>query len=197
MEANLNMGAGAKTISGDLTFTDGDNKVTANLDSGSGVDAVSYSRSGKGWSFNPTFNLKDNSVDLEASADYSDDTNLNVKVNADGSSALEVNHRLDADTSLNMQGSGADFNSMKVEVSRRLDDDNTVKPTFDMSSKHMTFSWVRKMEGGRTMTVNMDPENSIGFEVDGADDNDWSASVNSPWGNFKDADVQVGRKFNF
>jgi hypothetical protein len=198
VDADLTMSMGDNNIAGDITYVEGDNEIKARVDTGSGdfVDSVSYSRSGKGWSFNPTFNLRDNSVDLEASADYSDDTNVNVKL-AGGETALEVNHRLDADTDLKLNGDGADFNTMKVEVARRLDGDNTVKPRFDMASKRFTFSWVRNLANDRTFTANVDPDNSLSLDFEGNNDDDWKASISSPWGDFKDADVSFGRKFNF
>merc|ERR1719506_2138708 len=171
VDADLTMSMGDNNIAGDITYVEGDNEIKARVDTGSGdfVDSVSYSRSGKGWSFNPTFNLRDKSVDLEASADYSDDTNVNVKL-AGGETALEVNHRLDGD--------------------------NTVKPRFDMASKRFTFSWVRNLANDRTFTANVDPENSLSLDFEGNNDDDWKASISSPWGDFKDADVSFGRKFN-
>ena len=199
IQADLSMNVGGNSVTGDVTYTENGNALEFSVDTGSSdlVDSVKYSRSGAGWSFKPTFNLKAKNMDLEASADYSADTNLNVKVGADGSSRLEVNHRLDADTSLNLQGAGADINNMEVEVSRKLDGSNTVKPKFNMATKHMTMQWIRNLDAGRTMTVNVDPDNSMGFEVEGASDEDWKASVSAPWGNFADADVSFGRKFNF
>jgi hypothetical protein len=193
------MNLGDHSVSGDLHYIEGDNKITAHVNSGSEqvVDSVKYSRSGKGWSFKPTFNIKDKNMNLEASADYSDDTNLNVALNADGSSKLKVNHRFDKDTRLTFRGNGPDVNTMTVELERRLDDSNTLKPKFNMADKHVSVGWVHKIEGGRTVTVNVDPENSVGLELEGNNDEDWKASVNAPWGNFKDADVSVGRKFNF
>jgi len=198
-EADLHMNVNDRSISGDITYKEGDNKINARLSSNSEhvVDSVRYTRSGKGWSFKPTFNLKDKNMDLEASADYSDDTNLNIALSHDGSSKLKIKHRLDADTRLTLSGNGPDVNQMTVEVERRLDDSNTLKPKFNMADKHLSFGWVRKIDGGRTMTMNVDPENSVGLELEGNTNEDWKASVNAPWGNFKDADVSLGRKFNF
>lgn len=198
VEADLAMDMGDNSVSGDVTYSADGNTFEARVNSADSnvVDRVKYSRSGAGWSFKPTFHLGDKSVDLEASADYSDDTNVNVKV-AGGASTLKVNHQLDADTSVKVVTNGADINSMNVEVTRVLDGDNSVKPKFDMASKHLTVAWVRKLDAGRTLTMNVDPDNSMGFDFEGAEDEDWKASVNAPWGNFKDADVSVGRKFNF
>jgi hypothetical protein len=198
VNADLTMSMGDNSISGDITFSEGDNEIVASVDTSSSdlVDKVSYSRSGKGWSFNPTFNLKDNNVDLEASADYSDDTNVNLKLSG-GDASLEINHSLDADTDIKVESDGTDFSAMRVEVARQLDSDNTVKPRFDMASKRFTMAWVRKLDGGRTLTANVDPENSLALEFEGDNDDDWKASVTAPWGDFKDADVSFGRKFNF
>lgn len=199
VEADLAVDMSDNSVSGDLTYSENGNTFKARVNSGSGnvIERIKYSRSGDGWSFKPTFNLQDKNMDLEASADYSADTNINVKINAAGESNVEVNHRLDEDTSLNIQGTGADLNSLSVEASRRLDDSNTVKPKFDVATKHLTLAWVRKLNAGRTLTMNVDPDNSVGFDLEGSDDDDWKASVSSPWGDFKDVDVSVGRKFNF
>jgi hypothetical protein len=199
VNADLTMTMSSNAIAGDVTYSENGNKLTFDVDSASSdvVNKVSYEKSGSGWSFHPTFNLKAKTIDLEASADYSADTNVNVALKADGSSTVEVNHRLDADTSVNVKGSGADLNGMAVEVSRSLDKDNTVKPKFDMATKHLTLAWVRKLDAGRTLTVDVDPEKSMKVELEGANDEDWSASVASPWGNFADADVSFGRKFQF
>ena len=198
VDADLTMGMNDNSIAGDITFSEGDNEIKAHVDTGSSdlVDSVSYSRSGKGWSFNPTFNLKENSVALDASADYSDDTNLNLKLSG-GDASVEINHRLDADTDVKVEMDGTDVNNARVEVARSLDGDNTVKPRFDMASKRFTMAWVRKLDGGRTLTANVDPENSLALEFEGDNDDDWKASVTAPWGDFKDADVSFGRKFNF
>ena len=75
--------------------------------------------------------------------------------------------------------------------------DNTVKPRFDMASKRFTMSWVRKLDGGRSVTADIDPDNSLSLSFEGDNDDDWKASVSAPWGDFKDADVSFGRKFNF
>jgi len=199
VNADLTMTMSTNAIAGDVTYNDNGNKLTFDVDSSSSdvVNKVSYEKSGAGWSFHPTFNLKDKNIDLEASADYSADTNVNVAIKADGTSTVEVNHKLDADTSVNVKGAGADVNTMAVEVSRSLDKENTVKPKFDMASKRLTLAWVRKLDAGRTLTVDVDPEKSMKVELEGANDEDWSASVQSPWGNFADADVSIGRKFQF
>jgi hypothetical protein len=198
VDADLTMGMNDNSISGDVTFSEGDNEIKAHVDTGSSdlVDSVSYSRSGKGWSFNPTFNLKENSVALDASADYSDDTNLNLKLSG-GDASVEINHRLDADTDVKVEMDGTDVNNARVEVARSLDGDNTVKPRFDMASKRFTMSWVRKLDGGRSVTADIDPDNSLSLSFEGDNDDDWKASVSAPWGDFKDADVSFGRKFNF
>ena len=112
VNADLTMSMGDNSISGDITFSEGDNEIVASVDTSSSdlVDKVSYSRSGKGWSFNPTFNLKDNNVDLEASADYSDDTNVNLKLSG-GDASLEINHSLDAETDVKLESDGTDFSA--------------------------------------------------------------------------------------
>lgn len=196
--ADLTMGVGGdNSVSGDVSYTEGGNKWVAGVSSASGVDTVKYTKSGAGFSFSPTFRLGDKNMDLQASADYSADTNVDVKVGHDGAGALKVKHRLDADTALTFKGTGTDVNAVSVEASRCLDADNTIKPKFDLGSKHLSVGWTRKVDAGRSVTLNVDPENSVGLDFEGAGDEDWKASVTTPWGDFKDADVSFGRKFNF
>ena len=54
-----------------------------------------------------------------------------------------------------------------------------------------------KLDGGRSVTADIDPDNSLSLSFEGDNDDDWKASVSAPWGDFKDADVSFGRKFNF
>jgi len=197
VNSDLTLDMADNSISGDVTYREGDNTIKASVNSNSAdlVDSVEYSRSGAGWSFKPTLNLNSKTVSLDASCDYSADTSLSVSVG--DSTTLKVDHKLDSSTDVNIEMDGADTNSMRVTVSRVLDSANTVKPKFDMASKRLTASWVHKMDGGRTLNVDVDPDNSVGINLDGNADEDWSASVTAPWGDFGNADVSVGRKFNF
>jgi len=199
VNSDLTLDMTDNSISGDITYSEGGNTLKAAVDSNSAdlVNSVEYSRSGAGWSFKPTFNLQDKSVALDASCDYSADTSLSVSVGASGDSTLTVDHKLDSSTGVNVQMSGADINSAVVEVTREIDSANSVKPRFDVASKKLTASWVRKLDNGRTLNVAVDPENSVGLEVEGSGAEDWTASVSAPWGDFGNADVSVGRKFNF
>jgi hypothetical protein len=185
-------------VSGEVSYAEGENTVAARVNSQNDqvVDSVKYTRKGAGWSFAPTFNMKEKNVDLEASTDYSENTNVRVNMNHDGSAKVKVNHKFDADTAVTLTGTGPDVNALSVEVSRRLDGSNTIKPKFDVGTKHASVGWVRKLDAGRSVTLNVDPERTVGVDFE-AGENDWKASVNAPWGDFKDADVSVGRKFNF
>lgn len=225
VNADLTMDMKDNSIAGDVTYTEGDNNIEARVSSGvdNFVERIRYSRSGAGWTFKPSFNMQDRNMDLEASADYSDDTNVAVRMNADGNNNLAINHRLNADTSVSLEGSNLDLGAMTAEVNHRLDANTNIKvsgvntkmdalrlevahqldadtkvtPTFDMNSKHATVSVNRRLDGGRSLNVDLDMDNSMKVEVAGANDEDWTASVSSPWGDFPNADIAVGRKFNF
>jgi len=56
---------------------------------------------------------------------------------------------------------------------------------------------VRKLSRGRTATLTVDPDNSVEFDLETTDDNDWSAKVSAPLGDMGNPDVSFGRKFNF
>jgi len=197
--ADLTMGLDGNKVTGDLKYSEGDNEWKASVNSGNDklVDRVKYTKSGKGWKFAPTFHLKEKNVDLEASADYSADTNVAVKVAANGEGKVKVKHTVDADTALTFEGTGTDVNALTVEASRKVDASNTIKPKFEVGSKHLSVGWKHALEGGKSVTVNVNPEKSVGLDFEGADDEDWKAGVSAPWGDFKDADVSVGKKFAF
>jgi len=197
--ADLTLETDGNKVSGDVKYSEGDNEWKASVNAGSDkiVEKVKYTKSGKGWKFAPTFHLGANNMDLEGEADYSADTNIGVKVAADGSGKLKVKHRVDADTGLTFEGTGTDINAASVEVQRKIDASNTVKPKFNIGDKHFSVGWVRKVADDRTVTLNVNPEKSVGVEVEGASDEDWKFGVEAPWGDFKDADLSVGKKFNF
>jgi len=199
VNSDLTLDMTDNSISGDITYSDGDNTLKAAVDSNSRdvVNSVEYSRSGAGWSFKPTFNLGGSNIALDASCDYSADTSLSVSVGASGDSTLSVDHKLDSSTGVNVQMAGTNINSAVVEVTREIDSANSVKPRFDVASKKLTASWVRKLGNGRTLNVAVDPKKSVDIQMAGSSAEDWAASVSAPWGNFDDADVSVGRKFNF
>jgi len=204
VDADLSLSMGDNSISGDVKYTSGDTEATASVNSGSSnvVEKVELVQrqvvNGMNYIFRPTFNVADSSMDLEASADLDDKTNLLVKLSQGSDNAdLEISHAFDADTDVKVEVSSKSMTTPSVEVSHRLDDENTVKPKFDMSSNHLTCAWVRKLDKGRTATVTVDPDNSVDMELESDDDDDWTAKVSAPWGSFADADVTVGRKFNF
>lgn len=138
-------------------------------------------------------------MDLEAKADLQEDTSLLMKMSqGDGSAEMEINHKIDADTDVQVSMTPANDNmGATVEVTRRLDGENTVKPRFDLSSKKLTCAWVRKLDGGRTATVNVDPDNTVDIELESEDSNDWNGKVSAPWGTPADADIKVSRQFQF
>jgi len=205
VDADLSLAMGGEgSISGDVTYKNKDIEATASVNSGSSniVEKVELVQSqvmnGLKYVFRPTFNVADSSMDLEASADINDKTNVFVKFSQGSDNAdVEISHALDSDTDVKVEVNSKSLTTPSVEVSHRLDDDNTVKPKFDMSSNHLTCAWVRKLDAGRTATVTVNPENSVDMELESDDDDDWTAKVSAPWGSFADADVTVGRKFNF
>ena len=179
--------------------------------------------------FRPTFNTADSKLDLEASGDIDDKTNLMVKLTqvclkvsqrvqfsatihchallpfpissapprhlkGSGKADLEISHSLDRDTNVKVKVNSKSVTTPKVEISHRsmnspivnlpvcrclvitsclargfsrspfdkpmgsyalltpsprLDNDNTIKPRFDLESNHLTCAWVRKLERGR------------------------------------------------
>jgi hypothetical protein len=197
VDADLQLSMGDNQLAGDVTYNRNGNQVVAHVNSNADnvVERVELTRG----AFKGTYHTDSRNMDLEANADLDDDTNLLVKMSQGDSSAhLEINHHLDADTDVqvNMQP-GADNLGASVEVTRRLDADNTVKPRFDINSKRLTCAWVRKLDAGRTATVNVDPDNSVDIEVASDNKADWSGKISAPWGNPGDADVKVSRQFSF
>ena len=99
-------------------------------------------------------------------AHFFSDTNLLVKLSEGGDVAdLEVNHQLDSKTAIKveaqLQSAGA-----QVEIEREVDSENSIRPRFDIKSKHLTCAWVRKLSRDRTATLTIDPDNSVEFELE-------------------------------
>lgn len=197
VDADLSVSLGDNQISGDVTYARDGNTIVASVNSGSDnvVDKVELTNG----RFKGTYHTNDRNMDLEASADLDSDTSLLVSMSqGKGTADVEINHQLDSDTDVqvNMRP-GSDGLGASVEVTRRLDGDNTVKPKFDISSKKLTCAWVRKLDNSRTATVSVDPDNSVDIELESSDSSDWNGKVSAPWGNPGDADISVSRQFNF
>jgi len=203
VEADLKMSMDSNEISGEVEYTNDGGTIVAQVNSAADniVESVEYERKsssgGLSSSFKPKYTLADKSVELEASADLDKDTNLLVKLSEGGSVAdVEVNHQLDSQTSVKveaqLQSSGA-----QVEIEREIDSENSIRPRFDIKSKHLTCAWVRKLSRGRTATLNVDPDNSVEFELEADSDSDWSAKVTAPMSDMGNPDVSFGRKFEF
>jgi len=203
VEADLNLSMDSNDISGEIEYKNGDSTITAQVNSAADniVESVEFTRTstsgGLTSSFTPKYTVADKSVNLEASADLDKDTNLLVKLSEGGSVAdVEVNHQLDSQTSVKVEAQLQDSGA-QVEVTREIDSDNSIRPRFDIKSKHLTCAWVRKLSGARTATLTVDPDNSVEFELEADNDNDWSATVSAPMGDMGNPDVSVGRKFEF
>lgn len=197
MNADLTMNMGDNNLEGDVTYNRDGNTLVARVNSKGDnvVESVELSRGG----FKGTYHTSSRNMDLEATADLDAETNLLVKMSqGDGSADVEINHHFDKDTEVrvNMQP-GTDNLGAMVEVSRKLDGDNTVKPRFDLNNKRLTCAWVRNLDGGRTATVNVDPDNSFDVELASDNNQDWAGKISAPWGNPGDADVKVSRQFSF
>lgn len=196
VNADMAMSMSDNQISGDITYSKADNTVVASVNSGADgvVEKVELSRAG----FKGTYHTDSRNVDLEANTNLDDDTSVLVKLSQGDSSAdVEIAHKLDADTDLQVNLQPGDSLNAQLEVTRRLDSDNTIRPKFDLSSKRLTCAWVRKLDAGRTATLNVDPDHSVELEVEADNKNDWSGKISAPWGSPSDADVSVSRKFNF
>lgn len=195
LNADLSVGVADNSVDGELTYTEGDNEVLARLNSKADdvVERLEYTRRGDGWMFRPRFNVKDRSLDLEAETRINDDTMLNVKVNQGGDAELQLNYNSDDKTAWKAT---SNTKNLQVEVQRDLDDNNAIRPSFDLGSKHVTLAWVRKLGNDRTLTATVDPDNSVDLELESNDD-DWNAKLSAPWTNPRDVDVTFGRKFNF
>jgi len=197
VDADLEMNMGDNQLAGDVTYNRNGNQVVAHVNSGNSnvVERVELTRDG----FKGTYHTDSQNVDLQAQVDLDSDTNMLVKMSqGDNAASVEVNHHLDADTDVQVNlNPGADNMGANVEVTRRLDADNTVKPRFDMNSKKLTCAWVRKLDAGRTATVNVDPDNSFDLEVESNNKADWSGKISAPWGNPGDADIKFSRQFSF
>lgn len=209
---NRKLGGSNLDVDGDLSLFMNDNSVkgqvalrgdsgdelSLDVDSASSevVKSVSYRRSGEGWSIHPTFHVKEQVTNLEASIDFDADTNAALGVKTDGAASLIVNHRVNEDTSVKLQSAAfPDLAKLKLEVSYRLDSLNLVKPTLECGSKRLSLAWVHTLDAGRTLTAHLIPDQSMELRVQGASQENWSASMKAPWGNLNDAEFNFARKF--
>mmetsp|Transcript_8470 Transcript_8470/g.12511 ORF Transcript_8470/g.12511 Transcript_8470/m.12511 type:complete len:284 (+) Transcript_8470:95-946(+) len=195
VKADLSVGLADNAVAGELTYSEGDNEVVAVVNSKSDdvVESVEYTRKGNGWLFRPRFNVRDRALDLEAETQINDDTLLNVKVNQGGDSEVELSYRSDDKTAWKASSNTKDLH---LEVERDIDENNSVRPSFDLGSKHLTLAWIRRLGDERKLTATVDPENSVDLELEG-NDNDWTAKLSAPWNSPRDVDVSFGRKFDF
>lgn len=195
VDATLAVSIADSAVDGQLTYAEGSNEIVASFDSRADdiLETVEFTRKGDGWSFKPRFSMKDRRLDLEAETDVTDNTKLNVQVAQEGDSQLKLTHDVDSSTHLKVTTNTRNLN---LEIERNLDDNNSIRPAFDVGAKHLSLAWIRKLGNDRTLTATVDPSNSVDLELDGEGD-DWSAKVSAPWGNPRDVDVSFGKKFSF
>jgi len=199
--ADLALSMVDNSVAGEMTVRDeSGNKLTLDVDSASAevINSVSYHRAGEGWSIHPTFHVKEQSTDLEASVDVNPGTHVALGVKTGGAASLTLKRRVSAATSVKVHSAATtDLGAYKVEVSHRLDPVNLVTPTLDCGSKRLALAWVHTLSAGRTLTARLAPDTSMALDLNGASHEDWSASVKAPWGNLNDAELNFGRKFVF
>jgi hypothetical protein len=204
VNADLSLDTSSNDITGDVTYENGENKLVAQVNSASDglVESVELTRTstsgGLSSRFSPKYVMADSSVSLEAEADLDKDTSLLVKL-ADGGNVadVEVNHKLDDKTDIKIEAQlqGGDA---QLEVSRQLNEDDSIRPRIDLNSRHATCSWVRKLPRSRTATVNVDPDDSISFEIEADEDSsDWNIKMSAPLNNVGNPDITMSRKVNF
>jgi len=196
VDADLSMDMGSNAIQGEVTYNRDQNKVVAQVNSAS--DNVVESVELTNGNFKGRYNMATQQCNGEMRMDLDADTNMLVKLSQNEDTELEINHKLNSDTDVQVSMQpGADNMGATVEVTRRLNADDTVTPKFDLNSKRLTCAWVRKLDAGRTATVNVDPDNSVEIELESENNNDWSGKISAPWNSPSDADITVSRQFNF
>jgi len=196
VDADLHMSMDDSQVAGDISYNRNGNKILAVVNSNADrvVERVELSDD----AFKITYHTDSKCVDLEASGDLDKHTQLVVKTSqGEGTADIELKHHLDADNSIKVSVQpGTDKLGATVEVSRRLDNDSTLEPRFDIRSNQLTCAWVRR-RAGRTTKVNVDLDKTVDIEVQSYDKADWSGKISAPWGNFGDADIKLWRQFSF
>jgi hypothetical protein len=199
VSASMEIDVDDSSMHGDIIFDRGQHRILTEFDSDvyGKINKIAYTKKSKGWMFQPTLHVADKKIDLVASANLlSPRTNLKVEVLANGTSSYELNHLMNDRTSIMLVENNKE-GILYCEVSRLINSVNTIKPKLDLKTKHLSFQWVRKLSNQRSLSVNVDPGQSVNVALDSLNDNHVKVMFKTPWGNVHGSDIFFSKKLSF
>lgn len=203
-KASLDLGGWATSVRADADASDlgnadltidsvnGDTslKMFASAAGVSSVEATkTFDSDGASVSVNPRYNLETEEADVVIGYDAGD-TSVELTASADSQSVV-IGHSM-GDTSLSLTASA---DAQSLTLSQKIDDDNTVSPTFG-SDGSMSVAWERSLGDGNSLTTTLTPNESVDMEWKDAA---WTANINLglDGASVSGANVSVKRDVNF
>lgn len=203
-KASLDLGGWATSVRADADASDlGNADLTIDSVNGdtslkmfasaAGVSSVEASKTfdsdGASVSVNPRYNLETEEADVVIGYDAGD-TSVELTASADSQSVV-IGHSM-GDTSLSLTAS---VDAQSLTLSQKVDDDNTVSPTFG-SDGSMSVAWERSLGDGNSLTTTLTPNESVDMEWKDAA---WTANINLglDGASVSGANVSVKRDVNF
>lgn len=203
-KASLDLGGWATSVRADADASDlgnadltidsvnGDTslKMFASAAGVSSVEATkTFDSDGASVSVNPRYNLETEEADVVIGYDAGD-TSVELTASADSQSVV-IGHSM-GDTSLSLTASA---DAQSLTLSQKVDDDNTVSPTFG-SDGSMSVAWERSLGDGNSLTTTLTPNESVDMEWKDAA---WTANINLglDGASVSGANVSVKRDVNF
>lgn len=203
-KASLDLGGWATSVRADADASDlGNADLTIDSVNGdtslkmfasaAGVSSVEASKTfdsdGASVSVNPRYNLETEEADVVIGYDAGD-TSVELTASADSQSVV-IGHSM-GDTSLSLTASA---DAQSLTLSQKIDDDNTVSPTFG-SDGSMSVAWERSLGDGNSLTTTLTPNESVDMEWKDAA---WTANINLglDGASVSGANVSVKRDVNF
>lgn len=203
-KASLDLGGWATSVRADADASDlgnadltidsvnGDTslKMFASAAGVRGIEATkTFDSDGASVSVNPRYNLETEEADVVIGYDAGD-TSVELTASADSQSVV-IGHSM-GDTSLSLTASA---DAQSLTLSQKIDDANTVSPTFG-SDGSMSVAWERSLGDGNSLTTTLTPNESVDMEWKDAA---WTANINLglDGASVSGANVSVKRDVNF
>jgi hypothetical protein len=206
-KASLDLGGWATSVRADADASDlgnadltidsvnGDTSLKMFASAGGGFKVSSieatktFDSDGASVSVNPRYNLETEEADVVIGYDAGD-TSVELTASADSQSVV-IGHSM-GDTSLSLTASA---DAQSLTLSQKIDDDNTVSPTFG-SDGSMSLAWERSLGDGNSLTTTLKPNESVDMEWKDAA---WTANINLglDGASVSGANVSVKRDVNF
>lgn len=184
LEVTATYNVAANSAEVDVDYENGGNRVKAALDSARStvLSSVEVSR---------TFSVEGRDLDVAPAYDL-------------GSKVASIKSRLalSSDTTVELDLSSDDVaNKDAVDatmtVEHKIDENNSIKPSFSLKSGSVDYEYVRSLGGDAELTVNANPGNDVTVQWDDPGSKGlWTTTAKVPWGKPAGSSVSFKRRFN-